>query len=688
MATSNLSSASPTPPLSSSSSSSFWKRSDSPLSSKRRKINNHPTTSRFTPSSTPDPQLDSARREASHRILSFWSSLEQKYACPLDEDDIVDLRTVSVVKDRGVLNSTERSFEFGCFAEDYAKTDGTENEGIEQEEEDELGGWGSDLELDQQFSKVCVPVRMRLDPADADDLKEFLAAEEARRKARNAQLLEDDNDEDDGWEEAEVLGDIEGPEDSSAISNEDEPLLDPNVRAESSVMISSDESEDELAGYDATVGEGAILWEVARPPVKHPQTTASKFVPPESTPPKTFVLSPQLRTPSRSQCLRPHDMPALSSQQTSTFQSHLLKTPKNPTKPAPSVSLTTLTPLTQRLSLNGNETRAASVSPTKRFIPEVVLPKLGTPMVQLVKSRQTVRKPPAANILISSPVALGKDSKIHSRSLKRKRSSLCDKSISSSEDPIVEKQALSQKEDVFSESSFKDDLKLDSGSSMSVISGDSKNIPRSLPSPSLSEDRFPPPSLSILPQENKPQLPPAPPALQYVPLPPSAPPMLPYPTYAPPDWSMQYRQNHMYASPAYSADPRYYYIAQAMQNLSFFINPVHMGNPQTPWVYPLSPPELPGPSPSPSVQRTSWLPHPHYPAPPSQETVSGTTTSINDIPTSETLTRKSSLKKVSFSPAAVPAPYEDDLFKQSCSESSTGFCKRTATSDKRTKDKR
>ena len=43
------------------------------------------------------------------RMLQVWDNLAERYNKPLDEDDIVDLRDLSFLKDRGVTRAVVRT---------------------------------------------------------------------------------------------------------------------------------------------------------------------------------------------------------------------------------------------------------------------------------------------------------------------------------------------------------------------------------------------------------------------------------------------------------------------------------------------------------------------------------------------------------------------------------------------------
>lgn len=133
--------------------------------------------------------LHNARRASSSRVLSIWSQLAERYSRPLAEDDIVDLRTGDIVKDRNVLRSDPGQYDIGCFGDANSNGDrsGTPtDEGCEGDSDDELDAFapGADisdeLELERVNREGVLPVR-EMDPADAEDLREFLEAENRRK---------------------------------------------------------------------------------------------------------------------------------------------------------------------------------------------------------------------------------------------------------------------------------------------------------------------------------------------------------------------------------------------------------------------------------------------------------------------------------------------------------------------------
>ncbi|KAF8237180.1 hypothetical protein L208DRAFT_1389720 [Tricholoma matsutake] len=138
--------------------------------------------------STTLDQIDvhKAREASTLRLFDVWSSLADRYSRPLDEDDIIDITTGEFVKDRGFLRGS-RNWDIGCFADDVEKdVEEDEEEDVEEEDVDELDSFanpGAVEELDGLGvdGRRVHPVT-EVDPADAEDLKQFLEAEQRRRE--------------------------------------------------------------------------------------------------------------------------------------------------------------------------------------------------------------------------------------------------------------------------------------------------------------------------------------------------------------------------------------------------------------------------------------------------------------------------------------------------------------------------
>ncbi|KAF8502535.1 hypothetical protein JB92DRAFT_2973267 [Gautieria morchelliformis] len=171
-----------------------------------------------------------------------------KYTQRLDEDDIVDLHSGGFYKDRGVLNDKAGAWDIGCFADSKE----AQNLALEEDdEEDEIGGSGSDSEFDHQFNPVHIPPVRELDPEDTEDLRAFWAAEHAWKDLHGV---------DDDFSGDEAGLNDNGGDDLQLDADVEESVLE--VEA-GSAHVPPTESDDNLAGYDDTVGGGALLWEVS-----------------------------------------------------------------------------------------------------------------------------------------------------------------------------------------------------------------------------------------------------------------------------------------------------------------------------------------------------------------------------------------------------------------------------------------
>ncbi|KAF8630942.1 hypothetical protein AX17_005299 [Amanita inopinata Kibby_2008] len=122
--------------------------SDSAPPAKRSRVSSlptRPTTSTPIPRSLPSaaklPQSDdyAKEREAARlRLINVWSSLAERYSKPFDEDDIVDIITGEVVKDRGVISGWDSSQQ-GSFSNIGRKRKHGKEQPNEEEEEAEEG---------------------------------------------------------------------------------------------------------------------------------------------------------------------------------------------------------------------------------------------------------------------------------------------------------------------------------------------------------------------------------------------------------------------------------------------------------------------------------------------------------------------------------------------------------------------
>ncbi|KIM21764.1 hypothetical protein M408DRAFT_333254 [Serendipita vermifera MAFF 305830] len=134
-------------------------------------------------------ELALERQASRQRVLSAWDSLEQRYSRALDDDDIVDLETLTLVQDAGTLRQIADAPFGSLAAQDDVASDN-------DEEEDELGNWD-----DERFSAQHAWNRLQTGPAskprteeDDEDLRSFLRAEKARKRERG-ELDEEDSEE-------------------------------------------------------------------------------------------------------------------------------------------------------------------------------------------------------------------------------------------------------------------------------------------------------------------------------------------------------------------------------------------------------------------------------------------------------------------------------------------------------------
>ncbi|KZT19474.1 hypothetical protein NEOLEDRAFT_1077683, partial [Neolentinus lepideus HHB14362 ss-1] len=102
-----------------------------------------PPTRRTNRTATPAGSRDSnfdfhlARKASAMRVWDVWSQLEERYTRRIDEDDIIDLRLNSVIKDRGILRGLSQQYDIGTFAEADANDAASEGAGGQTEGEDD-----------------------------------------------------------------------------------------------------------------------------------------------------------------------------------------------------------------------------------------------------------------------------------------------------------------------------------------------------------------------------------------------------------------------------------------------------------------------------------------------------------------------------------------------------------------------
>ncbi|KAJ6585012.1 hypothetical protein B0H19DRAFT_1249916 [Mycena capillaripes] len=304
-------SASPAPP------NSFfpapYRIPDEPPPPKRQRCSSTSRPARASSSATPD-DFNNERQASAMRMFDVWSQLAEKYSRRIDEDDIVDLATGEIVKDRGVL-SAETPWKFPRFADvDDAESTGTDED--DEDDVDELDAFAGTGEV--SVHGWTVPPVREMDPADAKDLEEFMEAEKRRREECGEDEVSEDGGELDESQDAEEEDDTKEDPDTT-----DFKFLPPP----DSHRVEVDDSDDELDNWGIvdesntvspvkTVENSGIIEILDSPSVSPIRSSNSnvttpkskKHVPAKNTPPSKsdrkrhpqlqLQTPPQSRTPS------------------------------------------------------------------------------------------------------------------------------------------------------------------------------------------------------------------------------------------------------------------------------------------------------------------------------------------------------------------------------------------------------
>ncbi|KAH9854670.1 hypothetical protein C2E23DRAFT_817478 [Lenzites betulinus] len=205
-----------TPSLSPPGSRVYQRAPDKPAPAKRPRLSSTPSSSvstRLASSQPPDFRLDS-----SSRLFAFWDQLADRYNRPLEEDDIIDLSQLKLLRDRGVTRSATQSYEIGGLAI-AALDDADDDASCAVEDESEAGTGGEDTagdedsadELDllsppavkpvvqeklEYYKNWNVPPVDEQDPVDAEDFREFEEAERRRIELYGEEKSDDEEDAD------------------------------------------------------------------------------------------------------------------------------------------------------------------------------------------------------------------------------------------------------------------------------------------------------------------------------------------------------------------------------------------------------------------------------------------------------------------------------------------------------------
>ncbi|KAF9464168.1 hypothetical protein BDZ94DRAFT_1257174 [Collybia nuda] len=289
------------------------------LSSAPRQFQPH-TSASSSAASVDQIDFQKAREASALRMLDVWSNLADRYSRPLDEDDIIDLNTGKVVKDRGVIRRS-RHWDLGCFADDVGDE---AEEGDEEEDEDDIDeldsfapqqSIGGQPLIVEEVTRNVPPVR-EMDPADAEDLKQFLEAERRRRETCGSEVEETESSvtesHDEGYLEDKIL------QHSFPAQNTDDSIRERNATSDipskscntttpnlevgrtpmqrSASMFVDSGSDDELVSYD--IDEASVVYRIPKKEEARDSDSEVEFVEPPLLPlrpkPKPKSIKQQL----------------------------------------------------------------------------------------------------------------------------------------------------------------------------------------------------------------------------------------------------------------------------------------------------------------------------------------------------------------------------------------------------------
>ncbi|KAK7048386.1 hypothetical protein R3P38DRAFT_1862162 [Favolaschia claudopus] len=225
-----------------------------------------------------------AEREASAlRMLDVWSQLANKYVRRIDEDDLVDIVTGELVKDRGILEG-EATREFPSLSYGDEASSAETEEDLESDF-DELDAFRPHAAETSTLRGWTVPPQAvrEVDPADARDLKEFMEAEKRRK------------------EECSDEGSEENQDDENDVGANHDDVTDDTIAAwtppPAPLTAEMSESEDELNNWD--VVDESNLISPARS-ISHPKTE-NRAMTSSPVPPASNVSSSSPKKPIRRQ---------------------------------------------------------------------------------------------------------------------------------------------------------------------------------------------------------------------------------------------------------------------------------------------------------------------------------------------------------------------------------------------------
>jgi hypothetical protein len=209
------------------------------------------------------------------RLRDAWAQLAQRYARPLEEDDIIDLREARILKDRGVVRNLHTQVSFGDISilDEPGNDASSEAGGAHSEDEDdfdEIDALSRGTRVQNRIEAQLRRVKPLHDPdsEDEDDVRDFLEAERRTREEFGpvdedfsedpAQLQEDveDDVEDEGGDLADEVIEILDSSDEECEHENSSRTLTINARED------CDSDEDELGAW--VHDESNAIYEVVR----------------------------------------------------------------------------------------------------------------------------------------------------------------------------------------------------------------------------------------------------------------------------------------------------------------------------------------------------------------------------------------------------------------------------------------
>lgn len=236
------------------------------------------------------------------RLKDAWAQLAQRYARPLDEDDIIDLREAKILKDRGVVRNLQYQVSFGDISipDEPGNDASSEAGGAHSEDEDDFDEIDAlsprrvqnTHRLEAQLRRVK-PLR-DLDSEDEDDIKDFLDAERRTREefgpvdedfSEDLAQLQDDVEEDVEDEGGDLADEV-----IEILGSSDEECEQQDFSRTFTAHVDRDSDEDELGVW--IHDESTAIYEVVRTPALPDDVIEIFDTPPSSPPPSLPPSSP------------------------------------------------------------------------------------------------------------------------------------------------------------------------------------------------------------------------------------------------------------------------------------------------------------------------------------------------------------------------------------------------------------